>query len=246
MIRPMFTLTSVLALCAGSAMAQDMNFNRIASFMVAENTPDAEETSAEIISATEDGMTLVYSDSPAGVIGFIDITDPANPVAAGAFAMPAGEPTAVAVHRHDRLCRGEHLGQLHRAFGHACTPSTWPRKASGVLRPRRAARQRGRGARRVLRGRGDRERARRGRRRRRVPQMPAGFVAIVPLVDGALDCDGMIASRCHRPCRNRAGRPRARIRRDQRRNEIVVTMQENNHMVVLAADGDGAEPLLRR
>jgi hypothetical protein len=65
-----------------------MNFNRIASFMVAENTPDAEETSAEIISATADGMTLVYSDSPAEVIGFIDITDPANPTAAGVIAMP--------------------------------------------------------------------------------------------------------------------------------------------------------------
>ncbi|KPQ18183.1 MAG: hypothetical protein HLUCCO18_02230 [Rhodobacteraceae bacterium HLUCCO18] len=98
MIRPTLSLTSILALCAGSAVAQDMNFNRIASFMVAANTPDAEETSAEIISATEDGMTLVYSDSPAGVIGFIDITDPANPVAAGVFAMPEGEPTAVAVH----------------------------------------------------------------------------------------------------------------------------------------------------
>ena len=73
-----------------------MNFNRIASFPVHLNTPDAEETSAEIISATADGMTLVYSDSPAEVIGFIDISDPANPQAAGVIELE-GEPTSVAV-----------------------------------------------------------------------------------------------------------------------------------------------------
>jgi hypothetical protein len=39
---------------------------------------DAEETSAEIIAVTADGMTLVYSDSPAEVIGFIDISDPST------------------------------------------------------------------------------------------------------------------------------------------------------------------------
>ncbi len=87
--------TTSLVLMAGPALAQDMNFNRIASFPVAANTPDAEESSAEIIAATGDGMTLIYSDSPAGVIGFGDIADPANPVAAGAFALPNGEPTAV-------------------------------------------------------------------------------------------------------------------------------------------------------
>ncbi|KQI72940.1 alkaline phosphatase [Loktanella sp. 5RATIMAR09] len=90
------TMTSALALLAAPAFAQDMNFNRIASFMVADNLPDAEETSAEIIAASEDGMTLVYTDSPGASIGFIDITDPANPVAAGVF-MPEGEPTSVAV-----------------------------------------------------------------------------------------------------------------------------------------------------
>ena len=119
MIRPTLSLTSILALCAGSAVAQDMNFNRIASFMVAANTPDAEETSAEIISATEDGMTLVYSDSPAGVIGFIDITDPANPVAAGVFAMPEGEPTAVAVHGMTAYAGEKHVGKLCRALRRA-------------------------------------------------------------------------------------------------------------------------------
>ena len=77
------SLTSVLALVAGGAMAQEMNFNRIASFptvaSMAEGEDRTRESSAEIITALEDGMTLIYSDSPLGVIGLIDITDPANP-----------------------------------------------------------------------------------------------------------------------------------------------------------------------
>jgi hypothetical protein len=80
---------------AGPAFA-DSAFNRIASFPVHLNTPDAEETSAEIISVTADGMTLVYSDSPAEVIGFIDISDPSNPAPAGVIELE-GEPTSVAV-----------------------------------------------------------------------------------------------------------------------------------------------------
>ena len=64
------TLTSVLAMTAGAGLAQDMNFNRIASFPVVRNMAEGEdtarETSPEIIAATADGMTLVYTDSPSG------------------------------------------------------------------------------------------------------------------------------------------------------------------------------------
>ncbi|MBB4190217.1 hypothetical protein GGE45_000602 [Rhizobium aethiopicum] len=51
-------------------------------------------TSAEIITATDDGNTLIYSDSPLGAIGFIDITSAKAPKAAGALMMD-GEPTSV-------------------------------------------------------------------------------------------------------------------------------------------------------
>lgn len=71
-------------------------FNRIASFPVELNHPEAEATSSEIIAASEDGMTLVYSDSPGKGIGFIDITDPKAPKAAGHVSLD-GEPTSVTV-----------------------------------------------------------------------------------------------------------------------------------------------------
>lgn len=51
---------------------------------------------AEILDVTDGGNTLVYTDSPSGVIGFLDISDPANPTADGTVSVP-GEPTSVAV-----------------------------------------------------------------------------------------------------------------------------------------------------
>ncbi|SFZ82824.1 Esterase-like activity of phytase [Devosia enhydra] len=88
-------ITASLLLGTASAQA-DMSFNRVASFPVALNAPDAEATSSEIVTATEDGMMLIYSDSPGGGIGFVDITDPGAPVAAG-YLVLEGEPTSVAV-----------------------------------------------------------------------------------------------------------------------------------------------------
>jgi hypothetical protein len=71
----------------------------------------------------------------------------------------------------------------------------------------------------------------------RVPQMPAGFVAIVPLSDGALDCAGMIAADVTGLADIAPEDPEPEFVAINGENEIVVTMQENNHMVVLAADG---------
>lgn len=88
-------LAMTASLLAGSALAAPV-FNRIASFPVELNAPDAEATSSEIIAASDDGMTLVYSDSPNGGIGFIDITDPRAPKAAG-YVKVEGEPTSVTV-----------------------------------------------------------------------------------------------------------------------------------------------------
>ncbi|KKB13038.1 alkaline phosphatase [Devosia geojensis] len=89
------------ALLAGTASAgAEQYFNRIASFPVALNTPDIEpgsqENSAEIIYATEDGMTLIYSNALVGGIGFIDITDATAPQPGGFLALD-GSPTSVTV-----------------------------------------------------------------------------------------------------------------------------------------------------
>lgn len=78
----------------------EMAFNRTASFPVCEQAGAScesdDSTAAEIVAASDDGMTLVYTNSPREEIGFVDIADPSAPKAAGRLAMN-GEPTSVAV-----------------------------------------------------------------------------------------------------------------------------------------------------
>ena len=75
-------------------------FDRIASFPITANLgPDEDkkgDTVAEIISASEDGKLLVYTDSPRKAIRFIDITDASRPKPGGMVAL-GGEPTSVKV-----------------------------------------------------------------------------------------------------------------------------------------------------
>ncbi|KAJ9450457.1 hypothetical protein DIPPA_09208 [Diplonema papillatum] len=94
-MRSGFALLAFLSL-AGHA---DSAFNRIASFPVCllDNPACSDQaTSAEIVTASTDGMTLIFTDSPAHRLGFIDISDPAAPAAAGVVAL-SGEPTSVTV-----------------------------------------------------------------------------------------------------------------------------------------------------
>ena len=60
-------------LLASTAFVSTVNadFKEIGKFGTPANNPSAEETSAEIIAATADGMKLVYSDSPANALGMI-------------------------------------------------------------------------------------------------------------------------------------------------------------------------------
>ena len=79
--------------------ANEKNFNRISSFNVSENLPKGSKsttkTSAEVITASEDGKTLMYTDSDLQVVGLIDISDPAKPKALGIIELDA-EPTGIA------------------------------------------------------------------------------------------------------------------------------------------------------
>ncbi|HWV22279.1 MAG TPA: esterase-like activity of phytase family protein, partial [Devosia sp.] len=95
MPRLLGALTAALLASTVSANAAEY-FNRVSSFPVALNAPEAEATSSEIITATDDGMTLIYSDSPNGGIGFVDISDAKAPKPAGYMDM-GGEPTSVTV-----------------------------------------------------------------------------------------------------------------------------------------------------
>lgn len=76
------------------------HFQRIATYLVCENTSCdrniVNETVAEIVAASKDGNTLIYTDSPTGRIGFVDIHDAENPISLGTLHT-GGEPTSVAI-----------------------------------------------------------------------------------------------------------------------------------------------------
>jgi len=79
--------------------ANEKNFNRISSFNVSDNLPKGSKsttkTSSEVVTASEDGKTLMYTDSDLGVVGLVDISDPAKPKALGVVELEA-EPTGIA------------------------------------------------------------------------------------------------------------------------------------------------------
>ena len=79
---------------------KNMSFNRIATFPICSqldaNCNTATVTAADIVTATDDGMTLIYSDSKSGNIGFVDITESDHPEPMGVTILD-GKPTSVAV-----------------------------------------------------------------------------------------------------------------------------------------------------
>lgn len=232
------TMTSTIALLAAPSFAQDMNFNRIASFMVAENLPEAEETSAEIIAASQDGMTLVYTDSPGKSIGFIDITDPANPVAAGVF-MPDGEPTSVAVIGNHALAGVNTSPNYTEPSGFLVEidmttqqevgrcdlpgqPDSVDIAPDGSFLAVAIENERDEDL-------GD----------GRVGQMPAGSVFMVDLTpDGQIDCATARTADITGLAEIAPEDPEPEFVSINGENEVVVTLQENNHIVVLSSAGE--------
>lgn len=80
--------------------SQDSNFNRVATFPICQQIDPAcntdTETVAEIVAATSDGNTLIYTDGKAENVGFVNISDPTSPTPAGTVSL-SGEPTSVTV-----------------------------------------------------------------------------------------------------------------------------------------------------
>ncbi|MBA3747202.1 MAG: esterase-like activity of phytase family protein, partial [Solirubrobacterales bacterium] len=75
------------------------SFNHVGTFNVPANLragePQDTATSAEIVDATPDGRTLVYTDAATGRLGFIDALRPQQPTAGGTIDL-GGQPTSVA------------------------------------------------------------------------------------------------------------------------------------------------------
>jgi hypothetical protein len=231
---------SALALALAAPASAQMHFNRIAAFPVAQNLPDtadtATETSAEIIAASGDGLTLVYSDSPSGAIGFIDITDPATPRALGSLAFD-GEPTAVST-LGGTVFVGVNTSPTYTAPSGrvaAVDIATKTEIAScdlGGQPDSTAVAPDGSFVVVAVENERDEDLGDGG-----LPQMPAGYVAIVPLADGVMQCDDLIRADVTGLAEIFPEDPEPEFVDVNAAGEIVVTLQENNHIVILGPDG---------
>ncbi|QGG40709.1 esterase-like activity of phytase family protein [Aeromicrobium yanjiei] len=100
-------LAAIVLPATGSGAAEpDRSFHRTATYPVYKNLPKdvpaGSETVAEISDVSADGKTLVYTDALGKRIGFLDISDPDEPVGAGSLSLAQlgdtdDQPTSVAV-----------------------------------------------------------------------------------------------------------------------------------------------------
>ncbi|MEO1059407.1 MAG: alkaline phosphatase, partial [Actinomycetota bacterium] len=232
------------ALAASTALTANAQtaFNRIASFEVVDNMPDgadvSRETSAEIIAATADGMTLVYSDSPLGAVGFVDITDPANPAASGLVEVD-GEPTSVAVADGSVLVgintsesyteptgRIDAIDIATRAVAGSCDlggqPDSIAVAPDGSFVAIAIENERDEDLNDGV-----------------IPQLPAGNLTIVGLTANGLDCASLRVVELAGLAEVAPDDPEPEFVAINGQNEIAVTLQENNHVVIV--DGGSGE-----
>lgn len=237
--RPTLLALAVVLAATQAAGAADQHFNRIASFAVPDNMAEGEdrtrETAPEIIAASGDGMTLVYTDSPLGVIGRIDISDPANPQPLGNIVMD-GEPTAVSVLGNmayvgvnTSVSYSEPSGELRTvdlASGEilaSCPLDGQPDSVASAAAPD------GRFVAVAIENERDEE-AGDGR----VPQMPGGSVALVKInAEGLVNCDSLLYADVTGLAEISPEDPEPEFVDINTLGETVVTVQENNHLVVL-------------
>lgn len=236
-----FRLTAISALAIAAALPAlaEPVFNRIASFPVALNLPQgtdpATETSAEIMAVSEDGNMLVYSDSPNQALGLIDISDPRAPKPLGQVAMQ-GEPTTTVI-----------IGDT--GFVGVNTSASYARP-SGVLRSVDLARRavvadcdlggqpdsvarNADGTRIAIAIENERDE---DLNDGALPQAPAGFVVVLPVIAGAVDCAGKQIVDLTGLAGIGAEDPEPEYVSYNAAGDLVVTLQENNHLVVIGPD----------
>ncbi|ASY62376.1 Alkaline phosphatase [Sinorhizobium sojae CCBAU 05684] len=233
-------LAAALAASTATAVRAEQVFNRIASFAVADNLPEGEReapTSAEIITASDDGNTLVYSDSPGKRIGFIDITDARAPAAAGTVSFD-GEPTSVAIAGGKVLVAVNTSESFTNPSGLLAVVDLATKKQDatcdlGGQPDSVAVNKDGTLAAIAIENERDEE-VNDGM----IPQMPAGDLMILSLKDGIADCASIKRVALTGLAEVAGDDPEPEFVAFNGQDEIALTLQENNHIVII--DGKSA------
>jgi hypothetical protein len=234
----LLSAVSVLALLTSPALAD--SFNRIAAFPVIANMADGEdksrESSAEIISVSEDGNTLIYTDSPLGTVGLIDITDARAPKPLGNIDVK-GEPTTahiiggkafIGVNTSESFVNPSgRLAVIDLASATEVASCDLGGQPDSV-----AVSPDGSFLAVAIENERDEDAGDGG-----LPQMPAGYVVKIPLNNGDANCAALQKLDVTGLAAVGGEDPEPEFVDINEAGEIVVTLQENNHIVVLGADG---------
>ena len=217
------------------------NFRRIATFPIHENLDlengdqSEDETVAEIVTASEDGQILIYTDSEKERLGFINISAPSTPVADG-FIELDGEPTSVTV-TGDYALVGINTSESFVAPSGALVVVDIPGRTvvqtldMGGQPDSTAVSSDGRFAAVVIENERDEDIEVNGVEGG-LPQLPAGFLNIIDTVGEPdtwqvrkADLSGLSALA--------PSDPEPEFVDIGRHNHAVVTLQENNHIVIV-------------
>lgn len=233
--------TTLLAatIAAASSFAHAESFQRIATFAVADNIPAGKAkssvTSSEIITASEDGNTLIYSDSPMGGIGFVDIKNPNQPLAAG-FLDLQGEPTSVAAIGKMVVAGVNTSKSYTEPSGYLAAVSIASHKLIqkcdlGGQPDSVAVSKDGRFVAVAIENERDEE-----LNDGELPQMPAGYLSIVPITNNKLDCASIKKVDLTGITEIAPTDPEPEFVAFNDNNEIALTLQENNHIAIIDAE----------
>jgi hypothetical protein len=229
-------LASLLAAPVG-AIAQDRPvFHRLATIeAVSMLPPDRDRTRrsiAEIVAASADGNVLAYVDGEQRGVGFVDIADPAAPRPIGFVAME-GEPNSLAIQGGRVFVVVDASPSKDAPAGHVAVVDIATRRVDGRCdlggQPDSATTSRdGRFLVVVIENERD-ERRDDGR----IPQLPPGNLTIIPLSAAGLDCAGLRRVDLTGLAEVAPTDPEPEFVDVNARGEAVVTLQENNHIVLV-------------
>ncbi|MGO4704213.1 esterase-like activity of phytase family protein [Microvirga sp. 2MCAF38] len=211
-------------------------FDRIASFPITANlSAEADKngkTVAEIISVSEDGKLLVYTDSPRKAIGFIDITDAAQPKAGGLLSV-GGEPTSVKVVGGNALVAVNTSKSFTEPSGKLVVVDIAARKVTGecALPGQPDSIASGAGFIAIAIENERNEEVNEGA----LPQMPAGTLVTAPLKGGSVDCASLKNIDVTGLAAVVGEDPEPEFVDISADGKIVLTLQENNHVIIIDA-----------
>lgn len=236
MRQPLALAALASALLTGTASAEPM-FNRIATFSVPLNLPadrDAsKKTVAEIVASNEAGTLLAYTDGEQKALGLIDITTPDAPKPAG-FVPLAGESTSVTILGDKAFVAVVTSGDnFKEPAGHLATVDLKTRQVVATCdlggQPDSVTLTKDK-SKIVIAIENERdEKLNKGA----LPQLPAGNVTLIGIKEGAIDCASRQVVDVTGLATVEPTDPEPEFVDVNADGLVVVTLQENNHLVVV-------------